>query len=124
MVAPPTAGCFGTSRQALEVLREAGLMGSRLIVRDVLRLLRVWAVVFGVVTAALFLTTDGEPVCEGPLIIDIDDSSPPQCNTHVEGFEQHFWVLVTGTLLIASVARVVIVLIGGANPRTNITDRP
>ena len=92
--------------------------------RLVLRLLGVWAVVFGVVTAALFLTTDGEPVCEGPLIIDIDDSSPPQCNTHVEGFEQHFWSLVVGTLIIASVALVVIVLIGGANQQTNITDRP
>ena len=89
-----------------------------------MRLLGVWAVVFGFATAALFLMTDGEPVCEGPLIVDVDDSSPPQCNTHIEGFEQHFWVLVFGTLIIASVARVGIVLIGGANQQTNITDRP
>lgn len=89
--------------------------------RLALRLLGVWAVVFGVVTAALFLTTDFAPVCEATLVIDIDASSPPQCNTHVEGFQQHFWALVVGTLIIASVAWVVIVLI---DPRTNITDRP
>ena len=102
-------------------------MGSRLIVRDALRLLGVWAVVFGVLTAALFLMTNGEPVCEGPLIVDVDDSSPPQCNTHIEGFEQHFWVLVFGTLVIALVARVGIVLIGaakGINTQTSITARP
>ena len=102
-------------------------MGSWLIVRDALRLLGVWAVVFGVLTAALFLMTNGEPVCEGPLIVDVEDSSPPQCNTHIEGFEQHFWVLVFGTLVIALVARVGIVLIGaakGANTQTSITARP
>ena len=99
-------------------------MGSRRIVRDALRLLGVWAVVFGALPAALFLTTNGEPVCEGPLIVDVDDSSPPQCNTHIEGFEQHFWVLVAGTLIIASVARVGTVLIDSANQQTNITDRP
>ena len=89
-------------------------MGNRLIVRDALRLLSVWAVVFGVVTMALFITTDGEPICEGPLIVDVDDSDPPQCNTPAEGLEQHFWVLVLGTLIVASVVQLVTVLIGMA----------
>ena len=102
-------------------------MGSRLIVRDALRLLGVWAVVFGVLTAALFLMTNGEPVCEGPLIVDVDDSSPPQCDKHIEGYEQHFWVLVFGTIVIALVAQVGIALIGaakGANTQTSITAIP
>ena len=91
---------------------------------DALRLLGVWAVVFGVLTAALLFMTDGEPVCKVPLIVDVDDSSLIQCNTHVKGFEQHFWVLVLGTLIIASATRVGIVLIGARTNRpTSPTDR-
>lgn len=41
------------------------------------------------------------------------ESAPVQ-HPH-RGFEQHFWVLVVGTLVIDSVARVGIVLIGGAD---------
>ncbi|MEO0491816.1 MAG: hypothetical protein AAF081_00220 [Actinomycetota bacterium] len=100
-------------------------MGTRPIVRDALRLFVVWLVVFVVVTAALFLTTDGEPICEGPLIVDVDSSDPPQCNTPVEGFERQLWGLLLGTLIVAAVVRVVIVLVaiarnGGRRERDSV----
>lgn len=41
----------------------------------------VWALML---TFAWF-TSDGEPVCEGPLINSSDDSDPPQCPSPIEG---------------------------------------
>lgn len=32
-----------------------------------------------------FITSEGEPVCEGPLILGVDDSDPPQCSGPIEG---------------------------------------
>lgn len=29
-------------------------------------------------------TSDGEPVCEGPFITEVDDSLPPQCGSPVD----------------------------------------
>ncbi|MEM8708912.1 MAG: hypothetical protein AAGE98_20790, partial [Actinomycetota bacterium] len=92
-------------------------MGSRSILRDALLLLRVWAVVFGGASALLFVLSDGEPACEGPLIFDIDDSLPLQCNTLTEGYERYLPALLLGTLIIAAIARVVIVLIGRGRRR-------
>ena len=95
------------------------------IMGDALRLLRVWIVVFTAAVAGLFLTSDGEPVCEGPLVVDVDTSDPPQCNTLIEGFEQQLPGLVLGTLVIAAIARVVIVLVaiarnGGRRQRDSV----
>ncbi len=36
---------------------------------------------------AWFLSS-GEPICEGPLILAGDDSSPPQCDSPVHGLGQ------------------------------------
>jgi len=41
----------------------------------------VWALML---TVAWF-TSEGEPVCEGVLITQTDDSFPPQCPTLIEG---------------------------------------
>ena len=50
---------------------------------------------------------------------------PPQCNTLIEGFEQQLPGLVLGTLIIAAIARVVIVLVaiarnGGRRQRDSV----
>lgn len=39
----------------------------------------VWTLVAVVVVAVGLLTSEGEPVCEGPFIVSVDDSFPPQC---------------------------------------------
>ncbi len=49
------------------------------------RYVSIWLAICLVLSAGLLLTTDGEPVCDGPLIYDTDDSFPPQCNTAAEG---------------------------------------
>jgi hypothetical protein len=38
-----------------------------------------WTVLALVVVVAGLLTSDGEPICEGPFIVQVDDSFPPQC---------------------------------------------
>lgn len=45
----------------------------------------VWTVMFALILGWAFTATDGEPVCQGPLIVSVDDSDPPTCNTPVEG---------------------------------------
>ena len=89
-------------------------MGSSPLARDAVRFARVWVVVLIVATAALVFASEGEPVCEGPLIYDVDDSDPPQCNTLTEGLTRQVWVLVLGSLLLAAVVRVLIVTVGMA----------
>ena len=39
----------------------------------------VWTALLFVIAVAGLLTSDGEPVCEGPFITQVDDSYPPQC---------------------------------------------
>lgn len=41
----------------------------------------VWALMLGFA----WFTSEGEPVCEGPLILSVDDSMPPQCETRIPG---------------------------------------
>jgi hypothetical protein len=63
-------------------------------------------------TVAWF-TSQGEPVCEGPLILEVDDSDPPQCPDVVEGLLEVgpsllafvVFVAVIGSLLHTSAAR-------------------
>lgn len=45
----------------------------------------VWTILFVLILGWAYLATDAEPVCNGPLIIDVDDSNPPSCNTPTEG---------------------------------------
>ncbi len=44
------------------------------------------AITVGLLLAALLLS-EGEPVCEGPLIRDLDASDPPQCNSLTSGLK-------------------------------------
>jgi len=44
-----------------------------------------WTVVWVLLLGALFISSEGEPVCEGPLILGVDDSYPPQCDAPIAG---------------------------------------
>lgn len=39
-----------------------------------------WTSAWGVLLVVLLLLSHGEPVCEGPLILAVDESFPPQCD--------------------------------------------
>jgi hypothetical protein len=39
-----------------------------------------WTSAWGVLLIVLLLLSHGEPVCEGPLILAVDESFPPQCD--------------------------------------------
>lgn len=48
------------------------------------RIEAAWTVLLVAVAVLGLLMSDGEPVCEGPFILRVDDSSPPQCPSPVE----------------------------------------
>ena len=97
-------------------------MSDRPIVRDIRRFLVVWLAVVLVGTGLLFLTSEGEPVCEGPLIFDGDDSFPPQCNTLTEGLREHGGMWLLSSVVLAAVLRVVFVVGGIGRARTASRD--
>jgi hypothetical protein len=39
-----------------------------------------WTSAWGVLLIVALLLSHGEPVCEGPLILSVDESFPPQCD--------------------------------------------
>jgi hypothetical protein len=39
----------------------------------------LWSIVWAVVLMVAFVASNGEPICDGPLILDVTDSIPPQC---------------------------------------------
>ena len=41
----------------------------------------VWSLIWFALLVVAFLMSDGEPICEGPLILSVDDSFPPQCDS-------------------------------------------
>ena len=43
-----------------------------------------WTALFLVIAVVGMMTSEGEPVCEGPFIWRVDDSLPPQCPSPVE----------------------------------------
>lgn len=48
------------------------------------RIEAAWTVLIVAVAVLGLLMSEGEPVCEGPFILRVDDSSPPQCPSPVE----------------------------------------
>ncbi len=45
-----------------------------------LRAWMLWSIIWVVVLVVAYLASNGEPVCEGPLILAVDESFPPQCD--------------------------------------------
>ncbi len=54
------------------------------------RLLQVWVVVCTLLVLVALATSTGEPVCEGPLILGVDDSDPPQCDDPISALPAAF----------------------------------
>ena len=48
------------------------------------RIEAAWTVLIVAVAVLGLLMSEGEPVCEGPFIFQVDDSLPPQCPSPVE----------------------------------------
>lgn len=48
------------------------------------RIEAAWTVLIVAIAVLGLLMSEGEPVCEGPFILRVDDSSPPQCPSPVE----------------------------------------
>lgn len=45
----------------------------------------LWVAICTATAAVLLVMSEGEPVCGGPLILETDDSDPPQCDAPIEG---------------------------------------
>ena len=48
------------------------------------RIEAAWTVLFLAIAVLGLLTSEGEPVCQGPFVTNVDDSFPPQCPSPVE----------------------------------------
>ena len=61
------------------------------------RSVAIWLTCCLVCSVALVLTTDGEPICDGPQIHDWDASDPPQCNTVMDGLRRMMPIIAFGS---------------------------
>jgi hypothetical protein len=61
-----------------------------------------WTMLIVAVAVLGLLMSEGEPVCEGPFILQVADSSPPQCPSPVEFLPTVAiaWALGMGVLLV------------------------
>lgn len=69
--------------------------------RQSVRIVVLWMLVVIAASAVLLSVSEGEPVCEGPLILDVDDSDPPQCDDPVDGLLANAGPLAVAGLLVA-----------------------
>lgn len=49
------------------------------------RFLIVWTAAFLISVIVAYVTSEGEPVCRGPLITEVLTSYPPQCPDPIDG---------------------------------------
>jgi hypothetical protein len=80
------------------------LVGITTVKVDMLRGRRIeaaWTALLLLVAVLGLLTSEGEPVCEGPLIFRVDDSLPPHCPSPVEFLPAVgiAWVVGLGVIL-------------------------
>ncbi len=65
------------------------------------QLLQVWIVVCILLVLVALATSTGEPVCEGPLILGVDDSDPPQCDDPISALPTAFPVIAGFGLILS-----------------------
>lgn len=60
-----------------------------------------WTAMLVAIAVLGLMTSEGEPVCEGPFILRVDDSLPPQCPSPIEILPSIAiaWVLGLGMIL-------------------------
>lgn len=65
------------------------------------RIEAAWTALLVAIAVLGLLTSEGEPVCEGPFILRVDDSLPPQCPSPVEFLPTVAiaWVVGLGVIL-------------------------
>jgi hypothetical protein len=73
--------------------------------------LATWVVIWAALMLLALLLSTGEPVCEGPLILGVDDSLPPECESPIAGL-----LIVAPRVLLAG-AIIVGASVGAANLR-------
>jgi hypothetical protein len=81
------------------------------------RALQIWVVVCVVLVATLLLWSEGEPVCEGPLILDVDDSDPPQCDRPIVGLIDQAPFILLFTAFAAAAVEFVLVMVQNVRSR-------
>lgn len=81
-----------------------------------LRYVFIWLTFCLVLNVVLALTTDGEPICEGPLIYDTDASDPPQCNAVLDGLRRWMPMIAFGSAVLTWLAGATAWLIGRLRP--------
>ena len=45
----------------------------------------IWSILWIVLLVVAYLASEGEPVCEGPLILAVAESNPPKCDSPLAG---------------------------------------
>jgi hypothetical protein len=78
-----------------------------------------WSALVVAIALLGLMTSRGEPVCEGPFILRVDDSMPPQCPSPVEFLPMVAvgWVIGLGAILaIRGLKRAQSSARGSANP--------
>lgn len=65
------------------------------------RLLQAWIIVCILLVLIALATSTAEPVCEGPLILSVDDSDPPQCDDPISALPAAFPVIVGFGLILS-----------------------
>lgn len=66
--------------------------------------LATWVVVWAVLMLLALLLSTGEPICEGPLILGVGDSLPPECESPTAGLLIVApRVLLTGAIIVGVV---------------------
>lgn len=84
--------------------------GSRALLRG-RRAEAAWTAFVVLVVVVGLATSDGEPVCEGPFIWQVDDSLPPQCPSPFEALPMVavaaviVWAIGVGVILAVRVRR-------------------
>jgi hypothetical protein len=71
-----------------------------------------WTATWAALVLVLVLVSDGEPICEGPLILGADDSDPPQCDGPLTGLATVGPILfVIGLVIFSGLALVIELLV-------------
>ena len=47
--------------------------------------LLVWVLIWIAIMSTAYATSDGSPICDGPLVFSVDESFPPACDDPVDG---------------------------------------
>ncbi len=82
--------------------------------RRLVIILGAWSVFSLVLFGVGLVISEGEPICEGPLILGAGDSEPPSCEDPIDA-----WPTAVQQWAISTVALGVVVTVIGLRPRAD-----